>query len=175
VSGSRAVRIPRDRATPGPGPAAAAQRAPTIRPNRGGRERSIRIAAVYAGAVLALTAVLAALDLTGANASRPGDQQGLELFLGVAFLMVLGSVVYAVSPAPRRVEVRAESVVVVGRWGRRRSFPPLGSLGIQVVRHFPPGPLTPYPVDVVRVTDARDRIATYEVESGLLDPDGVRE
>lgn len=171
VSAPRAVRIPRER--PPPRSTEPALPPVDVRKNRGGWERAVRIAVVYAGAVLLLTAVLSALDLTSANAGRPGVREGLELFLVVAGLLILGSAFYAVSPAPRFVEVRPDSVVVVGRWGRRRSFGPLGTFGIQVVRRLPSGPLTPRPVEVVRVVDTRGRPATYEVETGLFDPAGV--
>jgi len=168
VTAPRAVRIPRGRPT-GPGallPATPA--APEVRVNRGGFQRAVRIAAVYAGTVGVLTVILSVLDLTSADASRPGVEEGLELFLVVAVLLMVASAFYAISPAPRSVEVRPEEVVVVGRWGRRRAFGPPGSFPVQVVRHFAPGGLSPRAVDVVRIVDLKGRPATYEVESGIF-------
>jgi hypothetical protein len=169
VSASRAVRIPRGRPPPAGEPPAPLATPPELRPNRGGTERAIRIAGVYSGGILALTVILSALDLSMSDAARPGVQQGLELFLVVATLLAVASILYALSPAPRRVEVRADRMVVVGRWGNRRVFAGPGGPALRVVRHVAPSPLTPRPVDVVRVVDSNGRAVTYEIESGLLD------
>lgn len=171
MSVPRAVRIPR--AYPARGRTSSDLSLPPIevRPNRGGGQRALRIAVVYVGAISLLTAILLVLGLAGPDAAHPGVQQGLELFVGVAGLLALGSVIYAFSPAPRKVEVRSDAVVVVGRWGRRRRFGALSSLAVQVVRHFPAGALSPRPVDAVRVVDSSGRPATYEVESGIFGPD----
>ncbi len=170
MSAPRTVRIARPReptAEPAPGGGA-----PTLRVNRAGTRRAVRVGSIYATAVLLLTVVLVALDLTGPNASRPGEIQGLELFLAVAAVLVAGSFLLAVSPAPRSVIFGADGVTVVGRWGTRRRLATPGGLGLRIVREFPVSWLSPGPVDVVRVTDLRGRSVTYEVERGLLSPEG---
>ena len=143
-----------------------------VRRNRGGTRRALRIGMVYAGAVLVLTVILVVLDLSGPYATRPGELQGLELFLAVAALLVVGSLLLALSPAPRSVVLRGDSLVVVGRWGTRRAFGAPGSFSHRVLREFPETRLSPDPVEVVRVTDLRGRSVTYEVERGLLTRDG---
>jgi hypothetical protein len=169
VSAPRAVRIPREQ-PPIARPATGARSLPaTVRPNVGGGRRAIRIASVYAGSILALTVILAVFDLTSTNANRPVVQAGLELFLGVAAVLAVGSALYALSPAPRSMVVRADGAVVTGRWGRRRSFGPLGSFQVRVLRHIPAGPLAPQPVELVQVLDLEGRSVTYEVEAGFFE------
>jgi hypothetical protein len=115
--------------------------------NRAGTQRAVRTTLLYMGAVIVLTGVLTALDLSSAEASRPAVQQGLELFLGIA--------------------------VVVGRWGRRRAFGPLSELRPQVLKHFAGGVLSSRSVDMVEVSDRAGHRHTYQVESGLFDPEGM--
>jgi len=170
VSGPRAVRIPRprpDREVPpavvtGPG---------ARRVNHAGTQRAVRTTVLYVAVVLVLTAVLTALDLTSAEATRPGVVQGLALFLGVAVLLVVGSAIFALSPAPRYLEVGRDEVVVVGRWGTRRPLRALGALDPRVLKHFPDGFLSTRSVDMVEVSDREGRRRVYQVESGLFDPE----
>jgi len=171
VSGPRAVRIPRPRsellAPSGIEPAPS----PGRRRNLAGTQRAVRTAIVYAGMVLLVTAFFSALELASSNASHPGEQQALELFLGVAVVLLVGSTVFALSPAPRSLEVGEGKVVVVGPWGTRRTFGPLSSLAPRVLKHFPDGLLSSRSVDMVEVADVRGRRHVYQVESGLFDPD----
>ncbi|MGA8664508.1 MAG: hypothetical protein WB809_05525 [Thermoplasmata archaeon] len=171
MSGPRAVRIPRSR---GERPRVEVVRPAAIsgrRPNRAGTQRAVRTTIVYVTVVLALTLVLTALDLASAEASHPGVEQGLELFLAVAALLIIGSAIFALSPAPRYVEVGEQEVVVIGRWGTRRTFGPLSGLAPRVVKHFPDGVLSTRAVDLVEITDQLGRRRAYEVESGLFDPE----
>lgn len=144
---------------------------PEHRPNRAGTQRAVRTTVLYALAVLVLTVVLTVLDLASSEASHPAVQQGLELFLVLAVLLVAGSSIFALSPAPRSVEVRPEEVVVVGRWGGRRVLGPPAELSPKVVKHYPQGFLSSEPVDMVEVSDLRGRRRVYQVQSGLFDPD----
>ena len=172
MTGPRAVRIPRARAVrPAVRPAAPADLL-DHRPNRAGTQRAVRTTLLYVVAVAVLTAVLTDLDLSSAEGTRPVVLQGLELFLGVAVALVIGSAVFALTPAPRSVEVGASEVVVVGRWGRRRSFGPLETLAPHVLKHFADGILSTRSVDMVEVSDPRGRRYVYQVESGLFDPGG---
>jgi hypothetical protein len=141
--------------------------------NRAGTQRAVRTTLLYMGAVIVLTGVLTALDLSSAEASRPAVQQGLELFLGIAVLLVLGSAAFALTPAPRHLEIAPDEVVVVGRWGRRRAFGPLSELRPQVLKHFAGGVLSSRSVDMVEVSDRAGHRHTYQVESGLFDPEGM--
>ena len=121
--------------------------------------------------VLLLTAILTALDLSSSDASHPGVQEGLALFLGVAVLLIVGSAIFALSPAPRYVDVTDTTVVVVGRWGTRRTYGPLSALSPRVLKHFPDGMLSSRSVDMVEVGDPHGRRRVYQVESGLFDPE----
>jgi hypothetical protein len=143
---------------------------PERRLNRGGTQRAFRFALLYVLALVVVDVVLVALDLDSPEAGRAAVEAGLELFLGVAVVLAVGSIVYALTPAPRLVEVGDDRVVVVGRWGHRRSFPPLSRIDSRVVRRYPEGFLSRQPVELVQVTDRRGRRRTYQVEAGLLDP-----
>jgi len=165
VSSPRPVRIPR-----GPlGPRVpAAGGLLDHRANRAGTQRAFRFALLYLFALLVLDVVLVALDLSSAEAGRPGVQSGLQLFIGIAVLLAVGSVVFALSPAPRYVDVRTDGVVVQGRWGQRTWFPPVDQLETKVLRHYSAGFLSSEPVDLVQVTDRTGRRKTYQVETGLF-------
>jgi hypothetical protein len=168
VSSPRPVRIPRGSASPRPreGAGGSVER----RPNSAGTQRAFRFAGLYLVALLVLDGILVGLDLSSAEASTPGVHQDIELFLGIAILIAVGSVVFALSPAPRYVNVRSDGVTVVGRWGGRVGFPPLGELQLTVLRHYPSGLLSAQPVDVVRMVDRTGRRRTYQLEAGLLGP-----
>jgi hypothetical protein len=169
VTGPRAVRIPRSRSPP-TDPGLTSPIAPTERRwNRSGTQRAVRTTLLYIVAVLLLTGVLTALDLSSAEANRPAVQQGLELFLGIAAALLVGSAVFALSPAPRYIEIAPDRVVVVGRWGGRRVFAPLPTLAPRVVKHFSEGILSSLAVDMVEIVDRKSRRRTYQVESGLFD------
>jgi hypothetical protein len=117
-----------------------------------------------------LDVVLVLLDLTSAEGGRTAVQSGLLLFTGIALLLAVGSVLFALTPAPRFVEIRTGGVEVMGRWGQRRWFPPLDRLQLRVARHYSAGILSSRPVDVVEVVDRAGRRRTYQIETGLLEP-----
>jgi hypothetical protein len=168
----RPVRIPRGPASPRPTDVAGSL--VERRPNVAGSQRAFRTAFGFLAALVALDLVLVALDLSSSEATRPGVQSGLQLFVGVAILIAVAAVVVALSPAPRYVELRSDGVAVVGRWGQRGWLPPATSLDLQVIRHFPAGWMSSIPVDVVQVTDRAGRRRTYHVQSGLFSADGPK-
>jgi hypothetical protein len=168
VSSPRPVRIPRTRSVPR-GPASAGDLL-DHRPNGAGTQRAFRFALLYLFVLLLLDLVLVSLDLTSSEASSPGLQGDLHLFLAIAVLLAVGSVVFALSPAPRFVDVRSTAVVIVGRWGSRVTFPAADRLDARVLRHYSAGWLSSQPVDLVSVTDLLGRRHTYQIESGLLSP-----
>lgn len=166
MSRPRPVRIPRGPAAPRrPGATGALVE---HRPNEAGTQRALRFALLYVFALLVLDVILVALDLSSAEAGRPGVEGGLQLFIGIAVLLAVGSVIFALSPAPRYIDLRTDGVVVVGRWGRRDWLPPLGQLDAKIVRHYPAGVLSSAAVDVVRIVDRNGRRRTYQVEAGLF-------
>ena len=166
MSTPRPVRIPRPATAPRP--AASVATLLEHRPNVAGTQRAFRFAILYLFVLVVLDVVLVALDLSSAEAGRPGVQSGLQLFIGIAILLAVGSVVFALSPAPRYVDVRTDGVVVVGRWGQRTGLPPWGELDARVIRHYPAGILSSQPVDLVQVSDRIGRRRTYQVETGLF-------
>jgi len=168
VSSPRAVRIPRSRTAPRSASGSGAL--VDHRPNGAGTQRAFRFALLYLFVLLILDLVLVTLDLTSSEASSPGLQGDLHLFLAIAVLLAVGSVVFALSPAPRFVDLRPTEVVVVGRWGTRVTFPPVDRLDSRLLRHYPAGWLSSHPVDLVSVADAVGRRHTYQIESGLLAP-----
>jgi hypothetical protein len=169
----RPVRIPRAR-----GPTSPTLSGPVEhRRNAAGTQRAFRLAGLYLLALIALDLVLVAFDLSSSEAGRPAVVAGLQLFLGVAAVLAVVGVLFALTPAPRAVTLRADQLVVVGRWGSSRVFPPVSEQGPQVLRRFSAGLLSTRPVEMVRLTDRRGRRATYQIEAGLLelrgDPFGV--
>jgi hypothetical protein len=168
VAPPRPVRIPRESSAPRP--ASALGTLVERRPNVAGTQRAFRFAVLYVFVLALLDAILVALDLSSAEAGRPGVQDGLQLFLGIAIVLAVGSVLFALSPAPRWVEVRTDGVVVGGRWGQRVLLPPLEKLTPKIARHYPAGFLSSAPVDMVEVYDLRGRRHTYQVQAGLLGP-----
>jgi hypothetical protein len=167
VSTPRAVRIPRG--PPAPRPVAAGGALVDHRPNVAGSQRAFRFAYLYLFVLLVLDVVLVLLDDSSAEAGRPGVQSGLQLFIGIAIVLAIGSVIFALSPAPRYVDIRADGVIVVGRWGQRSWLPAVEALDLKVVRHFRAGFLSAAPVDIVQVTDRTGRRRTFQVEAGLFD------
>ncbi len=165
MSTPRPVRIPKGIAAP---------RAPTDgtlrdhRPNEAGTQRAFRFAILYLLALVILDVILVALDLTSAEAGRPGVESGLQLFIGIAVLLAVGSVLFALSPAPRYVDIRTDGVIVAGRWGQKTWFPPVEQLEAKVLRHYPAGLLSSNGVDLVQVADRNGRRRTYQVETGLF-------
>jgi len=139
------------------------------RPNQAGTQRAFRFAILYVLALVVLDVVLVGLDLSSAEAGRPGVVSGLQLFIGIAILLAIGSVIFALSPAPRYVDVRTDGVVVVGRWGQRTWFAPVERLDPKVLRHYPSGVLSSSSVDMVQVVDRTGRRRTYQVETGLFE------
>jgi hypothetical protein len=168
LANPRPVRIPRTPAAPRP--AQSAGELIDHRPNRAGTQRAFRFAVLYVLALVILDVILVALDLSSSEGTRPAVLSGLRLFTAIAILLAVGSVIFALTPAPRFVELRTEGVVIMGRWGQRRWFPPLDRLKLHVARHYPAGILSSRPVDIVEVVDRVGHRRTYQLEAGLLEP-----
>ena len=106
------------------------------RPNVGGSQRATRLAALFVAvlAVLFVGFLLYARTVPGGTA--PAASNGLLLFSGMFVGFAVVGVVYTLHPAPRAVEVEADHVTVVGRWGRRLRLPSLERLSVSVVRRY---------------------------------------
>ncbi len=175
MTNPRAVRIPR---TLPPGTARAVR--PTVvrtapptsgpadvRTNRAGTQRAVRISLVYLGAVAALYLGTLLYDTSRPDLLTPGVTSDLTVFGVVALLLGVVGALLSLGPAPRSVELRPGSIVVVDRWGRRREWSPRGSVHVRVVRRYPAGLLASEPVESVELALAGRR-SHYLVTAGLL-------
>lgn len=172
----RAVRIPRASAaapstgSPSSDAPAASAAAPDVvdrRPNRAGIRRATRISTIYLGALLIMYIGFVLLDRAGPGGTGPSATPGLLWFSGVAALLGLAGFLVTFWPVARAVEIRPAAVTIVESTGRRRTFPPLPELRVDVVRRYPAGVLAPEPVEVVQVYGRRGSFS-YHLGEGLL-------
>jgi hypothetical protein len=165
------ARVVRVAATPAPAPPPAVPaEVPTgsaHRDNAPAVARAWRIVAIYLVALAALYAGFLALELRGPGAGGSLANQGLLVFTGIAAALAVGGFVVTMAPVPRSVEVSPTAVVVVEWAGRRREFPPLSDLRVDVVRRYAPSVLTGIAVEAVELTGGRRR-RTYQLVPGLL-------
>jgi hypothetical protein len=179
VSSSRPIRIPRSRPTESGGALASAGSSDSARSagsstevdrrrNQAGLERARRLTAIYVGTLAVLYVVFVALDRSAAGGSTSAVDTGLISFTVIAAAIgALGAFV-ALSPAPRAIEIRPDSVTVVEWWGHRRTFPPVAELTVSVLRRYPSSFLSSRDVESLEIgTRARGR-KTYQFEVGLF-------
>jgi hypothetical protein len=176
----RAIRIPRptsDSSRDSPPPSALAPRTPAperttgpveLRKNVAGFQRAFRLGTIYLIALVVLYVAFLLLDRSSPGGTSPAAEMGALYFTGIATLLAFGGVVLALNSAPRAIEVRPDSVVVIAWWGRRREFPPLSDLRVSVVRRFPSSFLSATPVEVIQLGDRKGHFRTYHVEEGLI-------
>jgi len=177
MSTSRPVRIPRTR-SPGPGSTPAQGPGTDSKPplplhlerrvNVGGSQRAVRVAGLFVVTLGALYAAFALYDRSapGGTASPAGN--GLLFFTVVFLLFAIVGVVYSVTPAPRAVEVGADRVTVVGRWGRRSRLPALELLSVSVVRRYPAGWLSSREVELIELFGEDTPRRSYLADAGLF-------
>jgi len=180
VAPSRAVRIPRSRASPPESPdtasagvpVAASSPAGTARPelrrNVGGSTRAVRLAAFYVGVLTAFYVGFVLYDRTAPGGTSSITTNGILLFTGLFILLAAAGALYALNPAPRSVEVTDKHVTVVGRWGRRRELPPLSMLSFSVVQRYPAGWLAPTPVELIELWGENVPNRSYVVDPELF-------
>lgn len=176
----RAIRIPRpasettrDPSQPsGPAPRPPAPEVTTgpveVRKNAAGFQRAFRLGTIYLVALVVLYVAFLLLDRSSPGGTSPAAQMGDLYFTAIATVLGFGGVVLALSSAPRAIELRPDSLVVVAWWGRRREFPPLSGLRVTVVRRFPSGFLSSTTVEVIQLDDRKGNHRTYHVEEGLI-------
>jgi hypothetical protein len=179
VATPHAVRIPRaplpPRSVPVPPeqlPAAVSAPADSKREHRvnvGGTQRAIRITALFVGTLAALYAAFVLYDRTAPGGTASPTGNGVLLFTGIFVVFAVGGALYALTPAPRALEVESGRVTVIGRWGQRRRLPRLELLSVGVVRRYPAGWLSDRPVDLIELAGEDTRRRSYLVESGLFD------
>ncbi len=175
MASPRPVRIPRVRtgaeSPGGAGGAPARPYAVELRPNRNAARRSARVATLFLTAMAVLYGALVAFDRLAPGGTRPSATSGLELFSAIAVVIATAGALLSLSNAPRAVEVRPEATYVVGRFGTRREFPPLGELRTRLLRRYRAGLLSPGPVDVVELSGPHGT-RTYLLDPGLVEDGG---
>jgi len=179
VASPRAIRIPRPKspdpappgagalpvgASPSPAPPAKVDR----RPNQAATERARRLALLYIGMLVVLYGAFVVLDRSAPGGTSASAATGLLYFSAFAAILGVGGLWVALSPAPRAIEVRPDSVTVIEAWGVRRAFPPLGELRPTLVRHYPGSFLSSRAVDTLELTDSTGHRRTYQFEEGLI-------
>jgi hypothetical protein len=178
LASPRAVRIPRPRtntpASLGTGPAKERPKTPStppseVRPNVGGFQRAVRLTMVFVVALTLLYAGFVLYDRTVPGGTSSVTGNGILVFTGVFLLFAAGGTLYSLTPAPRSLEVYPDRVTVVGRWGRRRTLPPLEQLYVIVVRRYPAGLLSSNPVELVEVSGADTPRRSYLADASLFD------
>jgi hypothetical protein len=177
VATPRAVRIPRS-SSPAPVVRVAKERpgasttvgvaSPERRENTGGSKRATRLAALFVVLLTALYAAFLLYDRTAPGGTASPEGNGVLLFTGIFLAFVVVGAVYALTPAPRRIEVTPDRVTVVGRWGRRRELPSLSLLSVSVVRRYPAGWLSDRPVELIELWGEDTPRRSYLVDAGLF-------
>jgi len=177
VASSRAVRIPRAGPPGGTAPESAAPPSgpptepSTRRVNRAGAQRAVRLTGIYLVCLAALYAGFVLLQRTTPGGTSSGAGNGLDAFTVLAVILAVGGAVVSLHPAARYVETSATSTVVVGRWGRRHTYPPIGQLSTREIRRYPAGILSNVPVVSVEIAGGPSGRATFLLEEGLVPAD----
>jgi hypothetical protein len=134
----------------------------------GGSQRAIRLASLFVAVLALLYAGFLLYDRTVPGGNAPAASNGLLLFSAMFVVFAVVGVVYTLHPAPRAVEVTANHVTVVGRWGRRLRLPSLELLSVSVVRRYPAGWLASTPVELIELWGEGVPNRNYLVESDLF-------
>jgi hypothetical protein len=164
---ARAVRLPVARPVAPPGSDSPVAGPGDVRANTVALGRARRLVAIYLVALAAMYAAFVAIDLTGPAGGSTATSDGVLIFSGVAAALAVGGLVLTLSPAPRAVEVTSSSLVVIEWTGRRREFPALEDLRVEVVRRYPAGFLASAEVEAVEISGGA-RARTYQLTQGLL-------
>jgi hypothetical protein len=120
----------------------------------------LALAALFAGFVL--------YDRSGPGGGLSPSANGLWLLTVIFTAFAAVGAAFTLHPAPRAVEVAPDRCTVVGRWGRRRTLPPLDALSTRVVRRYPAGALAGTPVEQVELWGSGVPLRTYLAEADLF-------
>jgi hypothetical protein len=138
------------------------------RPNRGGTQRAVRLTIVYLVILGAMYVGFVADDQLVPGGTSSAAENGLLVFTGILALFAAAGMYFTLTPAPRSVELAEDRLTVVGRWGRRRRFPPIGRLSVRVVRRYPEGWLAHEAVELVEVWGDDAPVRSYLVSAELF-------
>ncbi len=172
MSSPRAVRIARTSRPAEPASARPSEPAATFRPNRAGTQRAFRLSLIFLVALAALYGGFVAEQRGVAGASSPGGLFDLYFFTAVTAVVGVVGTLVAVGQAPRGVELSSERTVLVGRFGGRRTFPPIGPLHLRLVRSYRSGLLSSAPVAVYELSPEKGASRTVLLEEGIFDAPG---
>jgi len=177
---SRAVRIPRASARAQKVPRATSPREAEETPKRtpeppaewrantAGSQRAIRITVLYLVILVALYIGFVLYDRTAPGGTASPLVNGVLLFSVLFAALALTGVYATLTAAPRGIEVTRDRVTVVGRWGRRRTFPPLEQLSFRVARRYSAGFLTDSAVVHLEIWGKGFPVRSYLVSEELF-------
>jgi len=174
VAAPRAIRIPRPAAgeegsaSPAASAVAAGAPLPRRQANAAGTQRAVRLTLVYLVFLGALYVGFLALARSTAGGPGLSAENGTLSFTILAAVLAIGGTMISLHPAPRYVETSSTATVVVGRWGRRHTYPPLAEIEAREVRRYAPGMLSGAPVLLVEVSGGPSPRATFLLEEGLI-------
>jgi hypothetical protein len=174
LASPRAIRIPRASSTEGTDRAASTSKFPARafpaerRPNTAGTQRATRLTLIYLLFLGVLYVGFLLLDRAAPGGSSLGADNGTYSFTLLAVILAIGGPLVSLHPAPRSVETSPVSTVVVGRWGRRHTYPPLSEIDTREVRRYPAGLLSSEPVLLVEVGGGPSPRGTFLLEEGLV-------
>jgi hypothetical protein len=138
------------------------------RPNSGGSQRAVRVTVLYLVVLAALYVGFVLYDRTAPGGGASPEANGVLLFTAIFAVFGVVGVVVTLTPAPRGIEVAGDRVVVVGRWGGRRTLPALEHLSFRVVRRYPAGALSATAVELIEIWARGVPMRSYLVEADLL-------
>ncbi len=180
MAAPRAIRIPRPGAgatrapsptpprTPAPPPVSVPADSVDVRRNQAAFERAFRLVVIYLGALVVLYSAFVVLDRSAPGGTSATAEMGMLYFTAIAVALGVGGALVALSPVPRAIEVRPDSLIVIEWTGRRRTFPSPDRLRVSVVRRYRAGFLSSRPVEAVEIGDAGGWRRTYHLEEGLI-------
>lgn len=178
MASPRAIRIPRSAPRPTEPESTVVPAPPVAEPgaavpvdrrrNQAATERAHRLTLIYLIGLAVLYGAFVLLDRSAPGGTTSAVQTGLLYFTGIAAGLGVGGAFVALSPAPRAIELRPDSLVVIEWWGHRRTFPPLAELTRSVVRRYPASFLSSRAVEAIELGTPTVGRRTYQFETGLI-------
>jgi len=159
---------PRKEPPPGEGPA-------TVRRiNTAGTQRAVRLTLFYLLFLALLYVGFVLLDRAAPGGASSGAATGVDVFSVLAAALAVGGSLLSLHPAPRYLETSDDATVVVGRWGMRHEYPPIGRIETRLLRRYSAGLLSRSPVISVELSGGPSPQATFLLEEGLIPVERAR-
>jgi hypothetical protein len=173
AGGPAKVRIVR-KASPAPAEIPSAPGEAETRENRGASRRAWRLSLAYSLGITVVFAALAVSARLGPAGGGAGTALEVEVAGLLAAVLIVVGVLVSLGAAPRRALLGPTETVIVGRFGRRYSFPGRERLRLTVLQRHPPGLFGPAPVESVEIAGGSTR-RTFLLDEGLLGPTTAEE